>query len=138
MNLFFQKKDSTYSRFVKACDELCHSLFKASDACRKIFVEEAAIQRDDITKKTLISLEDSLKGVKPRPRLSIERQRINLTNVYHVNELILETMKSLERALLVVENYEARLEIGKYMGVYAPNSGDKEKACIDVLGCTYW
>lgn len=137
MNLFFRKKDSTYSRCVKACDELCRSLFKASDACRKVFVEEAAIQRDDITKKTLISLEDSLKGVKPRSHASVERQRINLANVYHVNELILETMKSLERALLVVENYEARLKIGKYMIVYAPNSGDKEKAYIDFLGWTY-
>jgi tetratricopeptide (TPR) repeat protein len=137
MTILLTKRASTYSRCVKACDDLCHVLFRVSEACRKVFIQEAAIQRDDITKKTLISLEASLKGVKPRRGASVDKQKINLANVYRLNKLILDTMKSLERALLVVENYKARIKIGEYMVVYAPENRDKEKAYIDFLGWTY-
>jgi tetratricopeptide (TPR) repeat protein len=137
MKMFLMKRDSTYHRCVCACDELCRSLFKASDACRKVFIQESTIQRDDITKKTLISLEASLKGLQSRKESNVEKRTINLTNVYRVNKVILDTMKDMERALLVVENYEARIKIGKYMVVYAPDNVDKEKAYIDFLGWTY-
>jgi tetratricopeptide (TPR) repeat protein len=88
-------------------------------------------------KRTLVTLKTAIAGMKANNPKSLPSREVTLTNVYRVNQVLIETMKSLERPLLVVEDYEARLKIGHYLAIFASENRDKEKAYIDFLGWTY-